>query len=144
MNRVRFILMVITVLASANSAFAQPRTMGLGAGVIDGEFAAQLRKDFWLGGDVSQITGQAGVSFHSKAIFRIDADYHFVLNAGKPGRFYPLAGLEFAFNSDAVNFGINIGGGLKFKFTEKSAGFAEVKYIIGDWDGWFIMGGIYF
>jgi hypothetical protein len=146
MTKVRTLLMTFIVLALATTASAQPKALGLGAGVIDGEFSAQLRRDFWLGGEVSQITGQAGISFASKAIFRLDADYHFVLNADKPSRFYPLAGLEFAFTSDHVHFGVNVGGGLNFRLTQSMDAFAEVKYIISGngFDGWFLMGGIYF
>ena len=146
MKTLRTLLMTIVLLALATTAFAKPKALGLGAGVIDGEFSAQLRRDFWLGGEVSQITGQAGISFANKAIFRFDADYHFVLNAEKASRFYPLAGLEFAFTSDHVHFGINVGGGLNFKLTQQMDAFAEVKYIISGsgFDGWFIMGGIYF
>jgi hypothetical protein len=63
---------------------------------------------------------------------------------GKHARFYPLAGLQFAFNSDHVEFGINAGGGVNFMLTEKLAGFAELKYVFSDWDGFGIMGGVYF
>ena len=143
MKTVRTLILVVSVLTVAATASAETRGWGLGAGVMDGDFAAQIRKDFWLGGEVSQITGQFGASFQNKTVFRIDADYHFLLNQGT-SRFYPLGGLQFAFNSDDVKFGINAGGGLIFKFTEKLVGFAEVKYVIGDWDGWSIMGGIYF
>jgi hypothetical protein len=127
----------------AGPAAAETRGWGLGVGSFDGEFGIQGRKDFWLGGDVSQITGQASVIFANKATFALDADYHFVIKSGA-GRFYPLAGLQFAFNSDDTEFGVNAGGGLNFMFTDNLAGFGEVKYVFFGWEGWFITGGIYF
>ncbi|MGD9141611.1 MAG: hypothetical protein PVJ42_08730 [bacterium] len=132
---------VVLILAASSPAFA--RGWGLGAGAHDGDFGFQLRKNFWLGGDISQITAQGSVYFPSKTVFKIDADYHFVLGSGK-GRFYPLLGLQFAFTSDNAEFGINGGGGLTFMLTETTAAFAEVKYVFGDWDGWTFCGGIYF
>jgi len=144
MKTSRTFLLTIILLIMATAACAETKGWGLGAGVFDGDFGIQGRKDFWLGGDISQITGQASVYFQSKTTFRLDADYHFIINPGNPSRFYPLAGLQFAFNSDAVKFGINGGGGVNFRLTEKLAAFAEVKYVFGKWDGWAITGGIYF
>jgi hypothetical protein len=135
---------MILVLVLASNASAGPRGLGLGAGVFDGDFGIQARKDFWLGGDISQVSGQAAVYFQSKTTFRIDADYHFILNPDKVGRFYPLAGLDFAFNSNTAKLGVNAGVGLNFKLTEKTAAFGEAKYIFGSWDGWAFTGGIYF
>jgi len=137
-------VVVIIMLTLTATASAEVKGWGLGAGVMDGDFGVQLRKDFWLGGDISAITGQAGAYFHNTTTFRIDADYHFILNPGKTSRFYPLAGLQFAFNSDAVKLGINAGGGVNFMLTDKLAAFGEVKYVIGDWDGWALTAGIYF
>lgn len=140
----RTLLFTVLLLATASPAVAAPRSWGLGAGVFDGDFGVQARKDFWLGGDISQISGQAAVYFQSKTTFRLDADYHFVLKTEKPTRFYPLAGLDFAFNSNAVKLGVNGGIGLNWRFTEKTAAFGEAKYIFGSWDGWAFTGGIYF
>lgn len=75
--------LIIMVLVFAASASAEVKGWGLGAGVMDGDFGAQIRKNFWLGGDISQITGQASVYFHNKTTFRLDADYHFVISSGK-------------------------------------------------------------
>jgi hypothetical protein len=143
MKVVGVVLLTMVVLITAVTASAEVRGWGLGVGVMDGDFGVQARKDFWLGGEVSQITGQASVYWHNKTTFRLDADYHFVLKSGN-SRFYPLAGLQFAFNSNAVKFGINGGGGINFMLTETLAAFGEVKYVFGKWDGWAITGGIYF
>jgi hypothetical protein len=143
MKTLRMGALVFTFLAAATTTSADPGRWGVGAGALSGDFGFQARKDFWLGGDVSQITGQASVYFHSKTTFRLDADYHFMLTEGK-GRFYPLAGAQFAFNSDNVKFGANGGGGVNFQLTEKTAAFGEVKYVFGGWDGWAFVGGIFF
>lgn len=143
MKIVPVVLLSIIVLSAAVPASAEIKGWGLGVGVMDGDFGVQARKNFRLGGDISQITGQASVYFQNKTTFRLDADYHFMLKSGK-GRFYPLAGLQFAFTSDHAKFGINAGGGLNFMLTDKLAAFAEGKYVFGDWDGWAITGGIYF
>jgi len=135
---------VILMLVLATTASAQTRGWGVGAGALDGDFGFQLRKDFWLGGEISQITGQASVYFQHRTTYRLDADYHFILNPGAPGRFYPLAGLDLAFNSDAVKVGINAGGGVNFMLTERTAAFAEAKFVIAGFDGFAIYGGIYF
>jgi opacity protein-like surface antigen len=144
MKTVTAFLLIILTMAVATTASAKVRGWGIGAGVLDGDFGLQARKDFFLGGDISQITGQASVYFHNKTTFRVDADYHFLIKAGEPSRFYPLAGLQLAFNSDAVKFGVNGGAGLNFMLTENLAAFAEVKYVFGSWDGWAITGGFYF
>ena len=136
--------LAVLVVSLAGPVAAETKGWGLGAGAFSGDFGVQARKDFWLGGDISQITGQGSVYFEDKTSFRIDADYHFILNPENPGRFYPLAGLDFAFNSDSAKFGANAGGGFKFMFTEKLAGFAEAKYTFGSWDGFAFVGGIYF
>jgi hypothetical protein len=133
----------IVMLCSAATASADVKGWGLAAGTFDGDFTAQARKDFWLGGDVSQITGQASIYFAGKTTFALDADYHFNLKSGS-GRFYPLAGVHFAFNSNDVKFGANGGGGLNFNLTDNLAAFAEAKYVFFGWDGWAVVGGIYF
>jgi hypothetical protein len=126
------------------TASAEVKSWGLGGGVIDGDFGIQGRKDFWLGGDISQITGQGSVYFQNRTTFRLDADYHFIINPGQSSRFYPLAGLQFAFNSDAAKLGVNGGGGINFRLTEKTAAFGEIKYVIGGWEGLALTAGIYF
>lgn len=144
MKATRFLILTIIMLSLALTASAEVKGWGIGAGVHDGDFGIQGRKDFWLGGDISQITGQASVYFHNTTTFRLDADYHFMINPESPSRFYPLVGLQFGFNSDSAEFGLNLGGGANFMLTEKMAAFAEVKYVVSDWDGLAITAGIYF
>ena len=138
------LVLVIVLLGAATTASAEVKGIGLAASVFDGDFGVQVRKDFWLGGDISQITGQGAVYFENKTTFRFDADYHFMLNPDSPGRFYPLVGLNLSFNSDSLKLGANAGGGVNFKLTESLQAFAEAKYIFSSWDGLAITGGIYF
>ena len=138
------LMMVVIVISIASMAWAEKTSFGLGVGAQDGDIGFQLRKDYWLGGDISAITGQASVFLHNKTTFKVDADYHFVLNPENNGRFYPLLGLQFAFNSDNAKFGINAGGGFNFMLTQSTAAFVEAKFVFGKWDGFAIMGGIYF
>lgn len=137
-------LIIILLLAVATAASAETNGWGIGAGALDGDFGVQLRKDFWLGGDISQITGQGSVYFPDKTTFRIDTDYHFILNPENNGRFYPLVGVGLAFNSNATKFGVNAGGGVNFMLTDSMAAFGEAKFVIGGFDGFAITGGFYF
>ena len=66
----RTFTIAIILLVLATPVSAQTRGWGAGAGVLDGDLGFQLRKDFWLGGDISQITGQASVYFHHRTTFR--------------------------------------------------------------------------
>ena len=143
MKTTRFLILTIIMLSLALTASAETKGWGLGAGAMDGDFGLQLRKDFWLGGDVSQITGAGTVHFTDPVHFRFDADYHFNISSGS-SRFYPLAGLQLAFNSDHLKFGANLGGGANFMLTQKMEAFAELKYVISDWDGLGFMVGFYF
>ena len=144
------IVLVLTLVACTSPAFAETKGWGAGINIYDGEFGLQGRKDFWLGGDLSQITGQASVIFAHRTVFALDVDYHFIIkNTGADGtsgasRFYPLVGLDFMFNSDGSEFGINLGGGANFMMTDSMSAYAELKYIISDWDAFGIGVGVYF
>jgi opacity protein-like surface antigen len=150
MKRIGTSLMCATLLALAAATLATPavaETNGWGAGlnIYDGEFGVQARKDLWMGGDISQLTFQGSVIFAGKTIYALDLDYHFIIQSeGSSSRFYPLAGLNFMFHSDNSEFGLNLGGGANFMLTDKLAAYAELKYIISDWDAFGIGVGIYF
>jgi len=144
------IILALTLLSLASPASAETKGWGVGLNIFDGEFGLQGRKDFWLGGDISQITGQASVIFANRTVFVLDVDYHFIIKSsnsdGTAGtsRFYPLVGLDFQFNGDGSNFGLNLGGGVNFMMTDTMAAFAELKYVISDWNGFGIGVGVYF
>ena len=143
MKKVCMILVALVSLFATAGSMADETSFGIGVGAHDGDIGFQLRKDFWLGGDISAITGQASVYLLNKTTFMIDADYHFILNPEKPSRFYPLLGVQLGFNSDNVKLGINAGGGWMFMLTEKTAGFLEAKFVISGFDGFTFAGGIY-
>jgi hypothetical protein len=137
------VLFAVTLLTLAMNAPVEAKDWGIAAGAFDGDFGFQLRKDFWLGGDISQITGQGSVYFQNRTTYRFDADYHFILNSGNSGRFYPLAGVDFAVNSDSAKLGLNGGGGFNFNLTEKNAAFVEAKFVFWGHDGFAINGGFF-
>ena len=145
MNTSKLLLLTLAFLILASPALAETNGWGAGIQIFDGEFGIQGRKDFWLGGDISQITGQVNVIFASDVVFALDVDYHFVIKSDTgTSRFYPLAGIDFKFNGDGSDFGINLGGGANFMMTEKLAAFVELKYVISDWDGFGVGLGVYF
>jgi hypothetical protein len=146
MKTARLFALTIIMLTVAVTASAQTKGWGLGAGVFDGDFAADLRKDFYLGGDVSQITGQAGIVARGDVALRVQADYHWLISTSSGGtsRFYPLVGLSFATDFDNAEFGVNLGGGYNFMLTQSTAAFVEAKFTLWGWDGFGIMGGFYF
>lgn len=145
MKSTKLLLLAISLIILATPALAETKGWGAGIALHDGEFGVQGRKDFWLGGDISQITGQFSVYFPEKTVFALDLDYHFVIKSESgSSRFYPLAGIDFKFNGDGSDFGLNLGGGANFLLTEKMAAFAEVKYVISDWDGFGFALGVYF
>ena len=129
-------LTCVCLLCAASAARAEePLGVGIQAGMFAGDFGLGLRKDFVLGGDIHQISAQGAVYFAPDTLFKVDADYHFVLKSGR-GRFYPLAGIDFAFTTHGAKLGINGGGGINFMLTNTLAAFAEVKYVFSNWDGW--------
>jgi hypothetical protein len=143
-------MIALTLVVTAPAVHAETRGWGGGLNILDGDFGLQARKDVWLGGDISQITGQASVIFANKTRFALDVDYHFVIrSSGSDGsagtsRFYPLVGLDFQFHGDGSEFGLNAGGGANFMMTETMAAFAELKFVISGWDGFGIGVGVYF
>lgn len=144
MTRVKITLLVTALIILASPIMAQAANAGLGVMWHDGEIGAQIRKDFHLGGEISQLTGQFGLIFDN-TIWALDLDYHWVISNGSgSSRFYPLAGLDFKFTSDHAKFGMNLGGGINFKLTQSLVAFAELKYVISDWDGLGITAGFYF
>jgi opacity protein-like surface antigen len=144
MTRIKITLLVTALIILASPIMAQAANAGLGVMWHDGEIGAQIRKDFQLGGDISQLTGQFGLIFDN-TIWALDLDYHWVISTDSgTSRFYPLAGLDFKFTSDHAKFGFNLGGGINFNLTQNLAVFAEMKYVFSDWDGLGIAAGFYF
>lgn len=145
MKVAKVLILTVVLLLLGTPTLAETSGWGAGLAIHDGDFGFQVRKDFWLGGDISQITGQAGMIFPGKTTVFLDADYHWIIRTESgTSRFYPLIGLDFKFTSDHAKFGLNLGGGANFMLTDKMAAFAEVKFVLSDWDGLGIGLGFYF
>jgi len=137
-------LLTIALVALVCAAPAMAGGFGVGAQVYDGDFGAQVRTDFAMGGDIGALTGQAGIVFAADEVFVLDADWHYYFNKGA-SRFYALVGPSLAFNSDFSEFGINAGAGLNFNMTDTKKAFAEAKFVlISDFDGLVATVGLFF
>jgi hypothetical protein len=139
-------LLLLTILGLVGATPGQAQFPGWGTGFRghDGEFGFELRRDVYLGGDVSQLSTQIGMLFPSGgATFTADADYHFTVSSGS-GRFYPLVGVGAKTDFDFFEVGVNAGGGLNFMLTEDLAAYAEAKYVFFGWDGFGFAVGVYF
>ena len=136
---------ILAVSMLALNASAGIEGWGLGAGVFDGDFGIQGRKDFAFGeAKVSEVSLQGSVYFHDKTTFRFDADYHHILNPDSAFRIYPLVGMEFSIDKRSNRWGANLGGGMNIKLSEHNDAFFEFKYVFGDWSGFGFMAGIHF
>lgn len=80
-------------------------------------------------------------------LWTVNFDGHYLFKLNDKFSAYPLAGLNISTFSTDVNLGIfgtekvsntkvglNIGGGALLNISEKMNGFAELKYVIGDFD----------
>jgi hypothetical protein len=142
----RLLTICVLFIASFSSANEKERFgLGIGGGVYDGDYGIQARKDFVFGEEKrSEIVLQGSFYNHNRFTFRFDADYHLVFLPEGPFRLYPLAGLDFAINSNDNKFGLNLGGGMTFPLIDQYAAFIEAKYTAGTWDGFALTAGVYF
>ncbi|MEM7161655.1 MAG: outer membrane beta-barrel protein [Bacteroidota bacterium] len=101
--------------------------------------------------------------FESKfSVWTLNFDGHYLLQQEGKVILYPLAGINLAFStfesqipnffgtgtttfsgSDS-SFGLNVGGGAQLSLNEKINGFAEVKYVLSEFDQLVIGAGILF
>lgn len=138
------VLLTLCTLCAVGS-FAEPRGWGVGAGVFDGDFGAQARKGFIFGEELRYaIDLQAGLYNQNKWTGRFNADFHYMFRPDSAFRLYPLAGINFALQSQRNRAGVNIGGGALFDLNTDTSLFFEAKYVAGDWDGYALTAGIYF
>lgn len=76
----------------------------------------------------------------SSSILTVNADGHYTFEGGNGLIFYPLAGLNLtrmsvsALGQSISNtlFGVNLGGGLNYGFSDSLTGVFETKYILSD------------
>jgi hypothetical protein len=146
--KTKMILMLLLVQSVAMGAVAaekSPLGLGFGLGFFDGEPGMMIRTDFVLDPKgLHEIALLAGGFNEDKFTFRIDADYHLVLNPRWKVRVYPLAGAELAIRSKHNRAGYNLGGGLNFDLVEPFRPFVEAKYTFGDWEGFGLVFGVHF
>lgn len=99
-------------------------------------------------GVTPEIDLAAGLSFYFPGrdynlwMFDIDGHYNFPMGGGLT--LYPLAGFNFTTAGwdnhsgleeyNHTEFGVNIGGGAQFQIVDQIGAFAELKYILGDYD----------
>ncbi len=86
-------------------------------------------------------------------LFSIDGDVHYVFVL-ESVELYPLAGLSIGivsvdfdtpgFDTDAsdTEVGLNLGGGVRYGFTENIIGFGEIKIVVGGFDQVIITAGV--
>lgn len=79
-------------------------------------------------------------------LWELNFDGHYNFPASEEFVFYPMAGINItgirtkveadgSSDSDSdTEFGLNIGAGGVYAFSEKLKGFAEIKYVISDYD----------
>ncbi len=137
----RFYLFALVAILALTPTVAS--AVGLGATLHDGDFGVQARHTFVLGGDISEFTGGASL-FFDNTWFAFDADYHFLINPENPSRFYPLAGVDFATDFKWTEFGVNLGAGMDFMFTDTLAGYVEGKFVVWGANGFVITAGVKF
>lgn len=92
-------------------------------------------------------------------VWTIDADAHYLKNMSDKFTLYGLAGLNFTNWSigyvdigggfgfpggGGTNLGVNVGGGSYLNFNDKMKGFAELKYVIGNFDQLVLNAGVLF
>ncbi|MDA7501695.1 outer membrane beta-barrel protein [Chitinophagales bacterium] len=82
------------------------------------------------------------------SLMGFNGDVHYNIEAGDALNVYPLAGLNYtrvsANGFSAGEIGFNLGGGASFAVSDNLDGFAEVKYVVGDFDQLAITVGILF
>ncbi len=137
--------LLVLFLLCAGGVFSEPRGWGLGVGVFDDDFGAQVRKDFMFGkAQQYAIDLQGGLFKQDKWTTRLDADFHYNFRPDSAFSLYPLAGVNLAIQNKHNRTGFNLGGGATIDLNSATRLFLEAKYVIGDWDGFALTTGIYF
>lgn len=142
------LLVVLSVFATEG---LQAQDLRLGGGLVYGSeidrMGIDLRGDYQLQSNLILVpdfqlffrrnSGNVRVNWNT-----INFDFHYLIGVAENFYLYPLAGLNFTFytvkirdNRDtSTRIGLNLGGGAEYRFTEKIAGFIELKYVVSDAD----------
>ncbi len=116
---------------------------------IEGSFTYYIPKSF---GSILVLGADYSIKWYE---INVNANYYFMEGKIKP---YGLAGLNYSiisiptfinFGSDLTNessskIGLNIGGGVDFDLGKKIIPFAQLKYVVGDFDQLQILAGARF
>jgi len=158
-------LLFLTIFAFHSNA-QEVGDIRLGGGLVYGtaieELGINIRGDYQFaelikgGADFTFFFAPENFSFNT---LNLNGFYLFDVEGFNP---YALAGLNFTFYSASIPsfsgggitigggnvtdtaVGLNLGGGADFPFSENLAGFGEIKYVIGTYDGLAITAGIKF
>lgn len=124
-------------LGAANTANAQKLsdnfcTIGLHTGAYTGDLGLGLNLDFnagnWRG---RLLLDGANLFDEAPTYFAPAVDFHYVINLVAGLDIYPIVGVNGYISTakgDAFNLGLDLGGGLQYRFTDKFSLFAEGKY----------------
>ena len=124
-------------------------TVAASAQVKSIDIKGNLRSDFGIGvGITADLTNNFEISpsfnyyFTDPSYFHIDADFHYNIGLGSNFTLYPIVGATYFHADDYNKFGVDLGAGIKYDFTQKIAGFVEGKYqwIDGGDDSYFSLG----
>ncbi len=124
-------------------------TVAASAQVKSIDIKGNLRSDFGVGvGITADLTNNFEISpsfnyyFTDPSYFHIDADFHYNIGLGSNFTLYPIVGATYFHADDYNKFGVDLGAGIKYDFTQKIAGFVEGKYqwIDGGDDSYFSLG----
>ena len=124
-------------------------TVAASAQVKSIDIKGNLRSDFGVGvGITADLTNNFVISptfnyyFTDPSYFHIDADFHYNIGLGSNFTLYPIVGATYFHADDYNKFGVDLGAGIKYDFTQKIAGFVEGKYqwVDGGDDSYFSLG----
>ena len=124
-------------------------TVAASAQVKSIDIKGNLRSDFGVGvGITADLTNNFEISpsfnyyFTDPSYFHIDADFHYNIGLGSNFTLYPIVGATYFHADDYNKFGVDLGAGIKYDFTQKIAGFVEGKYqwVDGGDDSYFSLG----
>lgn len=124
-------------------------TIAASAQVKSIDIKGDLRSDFGVGvGITADLTNNFELSpsfnyyFGDYNYFHIDADFHYNIGLGSNFTLYPIVGATYYHADDYNKFGVDLGAGIKYDFTQKIAGFVEGKYqwVDGADDSYFSIG----
>ncbi len=122
--------------------------------------------DTTLGGGLAYQTNAGDVGIHGRGVFgftprlrivpninvylgsgtwtTLNGDLHMKFIGGKGLNAYGLGGIQYATGLGSGEVGVNLGGGVELLGRTAHRFFIEGKYVISDYDGFVIQGGILF